>query len=108
MSDERDTTSEQDSFEQAVIKKGTLANVAAERRMRETAEERFERVVSVALWNGNSLRAVAEAAGVAHTTVKRIAEKYRIRAAEQAADDEAAIAEARDEDRWRRVRVPST
>jgi hypothetical protein len=57
-----------------------LDNLAGHRRLRENAEERWERSIGAALATGNSLRTVAEVAGVSHMTVKRIANALGLKA----------------------------
>lgn len=55
-----------------------LANLAAHRVLRETADQRWERSIAVTLAMGASLREVAEVAGVSHSTVRRIAQASRL------------------------------
>ena len=62
------------------LAKHALENLAAHRKMRESAEERWERSIGAAIATGNSLRAVAEIAGVSHMTVQRIAKSLHLEA----------------------------
>lgn len=62
------------------LAKHALENLAAHRQMRATAEERWERSISAAIATGNSLRTVAEIAGVSHMTVQRIAKSLQLEA----------------------------
>jgi hypothetical protein len=55
-----------------------LENLEAHRRLRENADERWERSIAAAVAMGASLREVADVAGVSHTQVRRIAEKHRL------------------------------
>lgn len=62
------------------LAKHALDNLAAHRQLRESAEERWERSISAAIATGNSLRTVAEIAGVSHMTVQRIARSLQLEA----------------------------
>jgi hypothetical protein len=59
-------------------KEVALENLAAHRRLRESADERWERSIAAAHALGASLREVAEVAGVSHTQVRRIAERHHL------------------------------
>ena len=61
------------------VRSAALANVRAAAGQASGVRAKYERVVTTAVALGCSLREVGEAAGVAHTTVQRIAEAHNVR-----------------------------